>query len=220
MTLKGIGEQVGVSKDQLSKVIKKHIKNVLDKEAGELLVHELERLQQLENSAMEQAFGFRIAMNGTEPIYEPLFDSDGRAVRDANGAQVVVPRQDLDAVNAGRAALLKIIDQRSKLLGLYTTKIQNLNAEGHGEDREIVWRVVESDGDGRMHPRFLADEPAQPLPAEGNDADLAASVGATSAESHVVGGVEVVTLDFPDPPEEKEPFVIRVPEPNNIKWHG
>ncbi len=143
MSVSAIAAQVGMDKSNAHRVILKSIKNVLDREAGELLVHELQRLQQIEDSTVESAFEWRVALDAEgKAIYEPLFDNAGRAVRDESGAQVVVPRRDYSGNERGKAILLKIADQRARLLGLYTTKIQDMTPSNDSE--ELTFRIVDA----------------------------------------------------------------------------
>lgn len=155
MTLEAIGNEVGMHKADVHKLLKKHVQQIVNREASEYLVHELDRLQAIENSALDAAFGFRIEMDGSTPIYEPLFNAQGQQVRDKEGAPVVVPRQDLNAANNARAILLKVIQERSKLLGLYTTKIQDVTAADGAAS--ITFNVIDG-RDGRP-----VDPEAEPL---------------------------------------------------------
>lgn len=193
MTLQAIGDAVGIDKAEVHTLIKKHVQKIVNREAAEYLAHELDRLQAIENATLETAFGFRAELDSEgNAIYEPLFNAQGQQVRDQDGNPVVVPRQDLNATNAGKAILLRVIQERAKLLGLYTTKIQDVTPIGNSP-QTVTFRIVESDGNGRMLTPAATDG-HQTIPD-----DAACNIGATSATEKVVGGVEVVSFDIPSP---------------------
>ena len=144
LTLQAIGEIVGLDKGSVQRVIKKHIDAILNKEAGELLVHELDKLDHIAADAMQQAFRFRVELDDKgRPLMEPLYADDGQPVVNDAGEPLMVPRRAYDAANQGKAILLKVHEARCKLLGLQApTRIENINPAG--QDSEIVYRIVDA----------------------------------------------------------------------------
>jgi predicted DNA-binding protein YlxM (UPF0122 family) len=170
MSLQAIADVVGMDRSNVHKTILKSIKNVLNREANELLVHELTRLQQIEDATVEAAFEWRVALDADgKAIYEPLFTADGCPVRDADGNQVVVPRRDNASNERAKLILLKTHEARCRLLGLQApTKFQNVGGDA---PESITFRVI----DAREAPDPIAPSdsatiaaPAQPAQEPSN----------------------------------------------------
>lgn len=148
--LREIGEMVGVDKSNVLRFIKRHIAAVTDRPARELVAWEIEKLNILERDAWTQALSFRPALDDKgRPIQDYMYDTNGLPICNAAGQPLTVPRRDYSVANEGKALVLKIHQERCKLLGLNAaSKFELLTSPSSEPQPPLTFTVVKAE-DGR-----------------------------------------------------------------------
>ncbi len=199
-TYREIEDSTGMDDSNARRLVEKHLANIPKENADELRTWENEKLNELARDAQDQAFTFYPELDADgKPIYEPLCDENGVVILDENYQPIWRMRRNWNTANQGKALLLKVHEARVKMFGLAApAKFENVNP---AQLPEITFRIVDSDGDGRMAPHSMqtAPESNAAVVAAANDAAAAAAVGASCFSSSMVNGVEVVTLTIPEP---------------------
>jgi hypothetical protein len=169
-TLSVIADVTGCDKSNVLRFIKKHIAEVTAAPARELVAWEIEKLNILERDAWTQALTFRPALDDKgRPIFDVMYDTAGNPILNPAGQPLTVPRRDYSVANEGKALVLKIHQERCKLLGLNAaSKFELLTNPSSTPQPPLTFTVVKAE-DGRRVGAVL-DVP-EPVPVADADAD-------------------------------------------------
>lgn len=214
-TYREIQEITGMDTSNAARLVKQHLADIPKEAAEELRQWEREKLNVMERDAQEQAYGFRAELDANgKPVWEAICDDNGVVMRNPDGTPMMRIRRDYTANNQGKALLLKIHEARVKMFGLAApAKFENVGAAS--EDREIVFRIVDSNGDGRMAAHCMP----QPAPAQQtaqDDAAAAAAIGASCFSTQMINGVPVLSLTIPEPTKVEYHDSGARPDPNQL----
>ncbi|MBP5998510.1 MAG: hypothetical protein KA535_11205 [Azonexus sp.] len=191
-SLRQIEAVVGIDNTDLCNYFKSYKSESIKALQEELFEMQSARLTELWRNAAEAMRKFVPVVDAKgQPILVPVLDADGQPVFDEAGQPITEYMRDmgvhLNAVNVATRVAEKLAAHFGTDGPAKTLMLSN------NENRQITFRIVESNGDGRLLPQVATEGP-QAMP----DAD-GGSIGATTATEKVVGGVEVVSFDIDIP---------------------
>ena len=119
MTLDEIGEQMGVQKGTVQRVISHALTSMCKQPADDLRALELARCDELMEEAMQTVRAFHPLTASGKVVHAPVLDSDGRPTRDRHTGEVLTQVvEDKQPKLAAVACALRVMERRAKLLGL------------------------------------------------------------------------------------------------------
>jgi hypothetical protein len=118
LTLEQIGEKMGVGKGTVSRVISKALTAQQREPTEELLTLELGRCDFLLNEAMQTVRAFHPMVSAGRVVSAPMLNDNGEPVRNEAGDVLMRVLEDKVPKLAAIATAIRVMERRSKLLGL------------------------------------------------------------------------------------------------------
>lgn len=119
MTLSQIGEKMGVGADAVHGVIDRALTAMCKPATEELLAAELERCDELLDTAMQTVRAFHPLVSAGRVVIAPVLDATGQQVLDeATGIALTGPLEDKAPRLAAIATAVRVMERRAKLAGL------------------------------------------------------------------------------------------------------
>lgn len=162
LTIREVGRNVGVSDKTVHQVISKRLAAQNNQQAALYREALWLKYQAMERDLQEQAYGYRALLNDMgNPILEPVLNDDMTLKLDDDGKPIYRVRRDTGDNDRGKALLLKIWSDVTRLMGLAApvrteTTIREAHADGTPEP--VVFAVRDN---GARHPLFARLTPAE-----------------------------------------------------------
>lgn len=119
MTLAAIGDRLGIRADSVHDIITRALASMAKEPAEELLGLELVRLDSLYAEAMNVLRSFTPLLHNGRVVQIPVINRDGEIVKDpGTGQPITCIAEDKAARLAAIAAAVRVMERRSRLLGL------------------------------------------------------------------------------------------------------